>query len=212
MSMFTFENINNLLEGKLDMEELKVEKLTDEHYSDVLTSARKLGAGDRLIEIINTLIGDWGIVKDRYGVEDCVNAICVFEGKVKGIGAMMDDPVFTLYELDCHELKLHLTDTLIGGIINRDRNIDAYNKTRRFNKDRISCIIPVNEAGWREYASSDVFITKLTNPDSLTHEGKPAIDDSPNKEHNAYNPKHHIIPDELDIVSHHPPLVYEPGA
>ena len=152
------------------MEELKIERLTDEHLNQVLASITKLGAGDRLVEIVKTLISDQGVLKNNKGEEDALNAICVFESKVKGIGAMMDDPIFTLYELDCHEVKLHLTKTLIGGIIDRKRDIDAYNKGRRFAKDRITCIIPITENGWREYESCSEFVINLSNPDALTSE------------------------------------------
>lgn len=207
--MFTFENINNLLEGKLEMEELKITRLTEAHLDEVLASMRKLGARERLIEIVNTLVGDRGVVKTPKGEEVGLNAICVFEGKVKGIGAMLDDPFFSLYELDCKGANLYLTNDLVGGIITRKRDIDGYNKSRRFNKDRISCIIPVTEGGWKEYESSYVFITKLTNGDSLTHDQNKIIDlNAPNREHNPNNPKHHIIPDEFEIKSHHAPIEY----
>ena len=77
-------------------------------------------------------------------------------------------------------IKIKLSDNLVGGVIGKDRNIDLYNKARRFEKDRICCIIPVTESGWEDYVACDQFVTKLV-PNNVV----PLIEPSKDSSHKA---------------------------
>ena len=104
----------------------------------------------------------------------------IFSIMEKSMEAALDKAVDDLLKDWNKEIKIKLSDNLVGGVIGKDRNIDLYNKARRFEKDRICCIIPVTEGGWEDYVACDQFITKLV-PNNVV----PLIEPSKDPSHKA---------------------------
>ena len=161
--MFKFDNINKVLDAKAMVDTTVITQLNPEMLKQVLDEANNLNMSEKLSSIVKNLISKCGIVKDAAGEAVVVNAICFFRSPVKGIGAMLDDPIFRLYELDVTSANAVVTDYVLGGIISKNRDIANYNKTRQFHKDDIMCIIPLNERGFLEYANADEFILNMNN-------------------------------------------------
>lgn len=161
--MFSFDNINKVIEGRAMTDTTPITRLDDELTQKVLTATYTLGMSDRLTSVVKNMIAKMGIIKDHADEVIAVNAICFFNSPVKGIGALLNDPEFRIYELDVSSANVILTDYVAGGIIRRDRDIVGYNKSRQFHKDDIECIVPINSRGAIEYQNCDQYIMNLVN-------------------------------------------------
>ena len=165
--MFSFDNINKVIEGKAMIDTTPITRLDDELTQKVLTATYTLGMSDRLTGIVKSMIAKMGIIKDHNDETVAVNAICFFSSPVKGMGALLNDPEFRIYELDASSANVIVTDYVAGGIIRRDRDIDGYNKSRQFHKDDIECIVPINSRGAVEYQKCDQYIMNLVNKSTV---------------------------------------------
>lgn len=159
--MFDFNNINKVIEGKAMTDTTPIIRLDDETTQKVFNTAYKMGMSDKLTTIMKNLISKMGIIKDKNNETVAVNAVCFFTSPVKGIGALLDDPEFRIFELDVSGANITLTDYIAGGVIRRDRDIMTYNKTRQFHKDNIECIIPLNNRGVDEYGAAPQYILNI---------------------------------------------------
>ena len=159
--MFDFKNNNKVIEGKALTDTTLITQLNAEQMTTVLDSCNKLGMSEKLLSITKNIMSEMGLIKNHQGETVVVNAICFFKSHVKGIGALLDDPEFNIYEIDVRETKAVLTNYAAGGVITRTRDITAYNKSRQFHKDDIECIVPVNNHGWFEYCDRDQFVCNI---------------------------------------------------
>lgn len=188
--MFSFESINNVLSGSVLSDPTIVSLLRSEQINQIQERMVEFGASDKLISIFKSLVSKCGIIRNVHDQGVVVNAICFFDSPVKGIGALLNDPEFIIYELAGSEATPVVSSYAIGGVINRTRDIATYNKTRQFHTDDITCIIPVNNMGWDEYCNDYLCIVNLpTNRPVDATEIRPEAIDNGNKTNHTFMPK-----------------------
>ena len=165
--MFSFQNINNVLSGAVLTDPTVVSLLKSQQVTQIQEKMVEFGASDKLITIFKSLVSKCGIIHNAHNQDVVVNAICFFDSPVKGIGALLNDPEFIIYELAGSEATPVVSNYAIGGVINRTRDITAYNKARQFHTDDIVCIIPINNMGWDEYCNDYLCIVNLISEKAI---------------------------------------------
>ena len=176
--MFNFSKVNDALAGKALVDSTVVTMMENTQSQEVGSALARLGASDKIIRAFKYLISKAGIIEDSTGNTVVVNAIAFFNGAVKGVGALVNDPEFVIRELDLQDSSSILTGYVIGGIMRRNRDIDAYNKSRQFHTDDIVCIVPINNHGWDEYRSAEQFIMNMVNCTDTKDAFTPTIPDT----------------------------------